>query len=235
MDKSDIQETLVSLYLRLNGYFVSGFIVHASRGAATEVDIIAVRFRNHREPQREVPCCPYLRIPPDCTDFIIGEVKGGRHNINFNSRFRTDQSAIRAVLERIGAFASGEIERLSREVPRVLEPEKVRNSKSFPSFAVCDGAAQLRFILFAPDQLRKEDDDRPYVFGSDLLAYARDCFRPKQQRVLCDVHYNYDLWGPQFTEIVRYFKDPSQSFHGGMRELYARYESELQIHRASST
>jgi hypothetical protein len=29
MKKHDLQETLVSLYLRLNGYFVSGFIVHA--------------------------------------------------------------------------------------------------------------------------------------------------------------------------------------------------------------
>ena len=38
MDWSDVQETLMSLYLRLNGYVVSGFIVHAQNGATTEMN-----------------------------------------------------------------------------------------------------------------------------------------------------------------------------------------------------
>lgn len=49
VDRSDIQETLVSLYLRLNGYFVSGFIVHAVYGVETELDVLAVRFPRHEE------------------------------------------------------------------------------------------------------------------------------------------------------------------------------------------
>jgi hypothetical protein len=52
VDRSDVQETLVSLYLRLNGYFVSGFIVHAQTGAKTEMDVLAVRFPNQRESSR---------------------------------------------------------------------------------------------------------------------------------------------------------------------------------------
>jgi hypothetical protein len=78
VEKSDIQETLVSLYLRLNGYFVSGFIVHASRGVGTEMDVLAVRFPKHQEPEREGQPCRYLAAPTDQIDFLLGEVKGGQ-------------------------------------------------------------------------------------------------------------------------------------------------------------
>ena len=42
MDKSDLQELLAALYLRLNGYFPSGFIAHAPVGNLTEIDILAL-------------------------------------------------------------------------------------------------------------------------------------------------------------------------------------------------
>ena len=76
-NKSDIQETLVSLYLRLNGYFVSGFIVHAPHQVGTELDVLAVRFPRYIEPEREVHGCEHLAIPSEKIDFIVGEVKGG--------------------------------------------------------------------------------------------------------------------------------------------------------------
>ena len=64
MDKSDIQDTLVSLYLRLNGYFVSGFIVHASSGVGTEIDVLAVRFPQHEEPSgRFSPATVWRSLP----------------------------------------------------------------------------------------------------------------------------------------------------------------------------
>ena len=84
LDKSDVQETLVSLYLRLNGYFVSGFIAHADYGVRTEMDVLAVRFPLHSEPEREVLPCDRLAVPNDEIDFIVGEVKGGTENVRFN-------------------------------------------------------------------------------------------------------------------------------------------------------
>lgn len=99
MNRSDVQETLVSLYLRLNGYFVSGFIVHAQKGAATEMDVLAVRFPSHQEPEREVQCCKHLAIPSNQIDFIVGEVKGGQGAVNFNARFRENLGAIKTVLQ----------------------------------------------------------------------------------------------------------------------------------------
>jgi len=127
VDKSDIQETLVALYLRLNGYFVSGFIVHATYGASTELDVLAVRFPRHEEPEREVEPCDRLAIPQDRIDFLVGEVKGGSNNVNFNARFRTDPNSIRTVLRRFGAFGNAEIDRICGAVPQLLEPHNVRS------------------------------------------------------------------------------------------------------------
>lgn len=89
----------MSLYLRLNGYSVSGFIVHAQKGATTEMDVLAVRFPCHQEPEREVQCCKHLAIPSNQIDFIVGEVKGGQGAVNFNARFRENLGAIKTVLQ----------------------------------------------------------------------------------------------------------------------------------------
>lgn len=229
MDKSDVQETLVSLYLRLNGYFVSGFIVHASYGAATELDVLAVRFPRHEEPEREVEPCDHLAIPLDCIDFLVGEVKGGSNNVNFNVRFRTDPNSIRAGLRRFGAFGDEEIERVSGAVPPLLEPQNVRQSSTFPGLTVApfgeagSQQAKLRFVPFAAEQQRSSGATRPYVFEDDLVAFVWKCFRPEHQRPRSDTRYNYDLWGPQFVKMVRYFKDPLRSAPGNIEDLYGVY------------
>lgn len=211
MNKSDIQETLVSLYLRLNGYFVSGFIVHAAQGAGTEMDILAVRFPRYSEPEREVqPCCHLGTF--DNIDFIVGEVKGGPGAINFNHRFRADPEIVRTVLRRFGAFADDEIDRVSGEVGSLLDPSKLNKASSFPELDVTlaheigDRQAKLRFVPFAAEQQRPPKHARPYIFQDDLLAFVWKCFRPECQRALCDVRYNFELWGPQYVQMVQYFK-----------------------------
>lgn len=229
MERSDVQEALVSLYLRLNGYFVSGFIAHEAWGVATEMDVLAVRFPRHREPEREVDPCERLAIPQDCIDFIVGEVKGGSKNVNFNARFRADSTSIGAVLRRFGAFNDTEIDRVCAAVPNLLDPQNVRRSATFPALDVSPIGAvgmkqvKLRFILFAAEQQRSCAGDRPYIFGDDLLAFAWKCFRPEHQRPRSDTRYNYDLWGPQYVTMVRYFKDISRLEPGSIEDLYREY------------
>jgi hypothetical protein len=108
VDKSDLQELLTALYLRLNRYLASGYIAHARVGNLTEIDIVAVRFPGHKEPEREVSPCKHLRPPSDRIDFLVGEVKGGQRNANFNPKFREQPDAIRKVLHRLGAFSDQE-------------------------------------------------------------------------------------------------------------------------------
>lgn len=224
MDKSDIQEALVLLYLRLNGYFASGFIVHDSQGCKTEMDVLAVRFARHREPEREVQPCPRLDVPLKHTDLIVGEVKGGTRNVNFNSRFREDPDSIRAVLNRFGTFDDGEIDSICARLPALLRPNEMRRARTCPALDVCGGTAKLRFVLFAPEQQKRPNDTRPYIFENDLVGFAWTCFRPQRRREMCDTSYNYALWGPLFEPIVRHFKDPELSSPGTIDDLYKRFE-----------
>ena len=230
MDKSDVQETLVSLYLRLNGYFVSSFIVHAPKGATTEMDVLAVRFPSHQEPEREVQCCRHLAIPLNQIDFIVGEVKGGQRGaVNFNVRFRENPGAIKTVLHRFGAFDEPEIFRVMAEVPELLEPTNVRKAETFPRLDVAlskqlgSGVGKLRFVPFAAEQERPKAHTRSYLFTDDLLEFVWLCFRPEQQRRLCDDRYNYELWGPQFAQMVQYFKDQNRHAPGTIKDLYQEY------------
>lgn len=223
MDKSDVQETLVSLYLRLNGYFESGFIVHAPRGVKTELDVLAIRFPKHKEPEREVQCCPHLSLPTNRIDFLVGEVKSGRARGNFNYRFRNDAEAIRTVLHRFGAFEEEEIARICTEIPSLLDPDKIRLSPTFPTLQVCNGTAQLRFVLFAPEQRRKDNSTRLHIFENDLLGFVRSCLRPETPRSRCDDRYDFKLWGSQFVKIVCYFKELNDSL--GEERIEAVYRA----------
>ena len=77
MTKSDVDEILVQLYLRLNGYFTSGFIVHSDDWgrARTEVDCIAVRHPHYREPERQIEPSEFLGANEGKIDLILCEVK----------------------------------------------------------------------------------------------------------------------------------------------------------------
>src|SRR5215469_582268 len=107
MKRHDLQEVVSSLYLRLNGYFTSGFIVHAPggdrAGNRTQLDALAVRLPYSSEPEREVLPSEYLQIPANMTDIVLCEVKGGREALQFNEALR-HVDAIRSVLRWIGAF-----------------------------------------------------------------------------------------------------------------------------------
>jgi hypothetical protein len=226
LEKSTIQETLVSLYLRLNGYFVSGFIVHAPRRVRTEMDVLGVRFPQHKEPEREVLPDYRLCIPAAHIDFVIGEVKGGPGNVNFNTCFRSDEGAIRTVMQRFGAFDDSEIDRVCRTVSDVLDPRRLRQSNSFPELEIslCEACgkqkAKLRFVPFAAEQRRAEKPNRPYVFEDDMLDFIWRCFRPIQQRDECDTRYDFGHWGTQFAELVKYFKDTARAEPGGIQDIY---------------
>lgn len=230
MDRSDVQETLTSLYLRLNGYFVSGFIVHAKDFSGTEMDVLAVRYPRHQEPEREIQCCARLCIPPNHVDFLVGEVKGGQGPVNFNVRFRGNPGSIRTVLRRFGAFEDAEIERVTAAVPALLDPTTLLRAMAFPEMDVATSprpavivTAKLRFIPFAAEQNRPQHRPRSYLFADNLIQFVWQCFRPDQRRPLCDDDYNYQLWGPQFTTMVQHFKDRGRDSPGTVEDLYRAY------------
>jgi len=231
MNRSDVQENLFSLYLRLNGYFVTGFIVHASDGSKTEMDTLAVRFPHHREPEREISPSRVLDISDSLVDFLVCEVKGGKEDINFNTSFRDDLEAITSVLNRLGAFTDEEISEFVPQIHDVLRPEEIQRSKTFPTINVPRINSRLRFLLVAPDQKRPTENQKPYIFGDDMISYIWGCFRPEVQRQHCDVRYNWNLWGEQYIKLVKYFKDKKRAEPGDIEGVY-NYFGLLVPHKA---
>lgn len=222
MDRSDIQESLFTLYLRLNGYFVTGFIVHASQGNRSELDDLAVRFPLQQEPDREIKHCPFLKTSDSQLDFLVCEVKGGLKNINFNESFRGNPTTITSVLQRIGAFSNGEISSLVPQIQGLLQPQAIQESQEFPAISIPCINARLRFILVAPDQTRSvSNKHKPYIYGDDMIAYIWQCFRPESPRQNCAVSYNKNLWGEQYRKFVDYFKDKNRPAPGNINDIYA--------------
>ena len=88
----DVQEALLHLYLRLNGYFVSGLILHSEvKGQnATELDAIAVRHKFQCEARREVE--PSKFLSPKKADVLICEVRVGPPM--FNKALRDPEARI---------------------------------------------------------------------------------------------------------------------------------------------
>lgn len=54
--KSHVQENLLNLYLRLNGFFITGFIVHSPELGKNraEIDALAIRLPYNDEPERVI-------------------------------------------------------------------------------------------------------------------------------------------------------------------------------------
>jgi len=92
MRKSEINEVLAKLYLRLNGYFTTGLIMHSPEWGQTrtEIDCLAIRHPHHRQSERLVDSAEFLSIKDGEVDIILCEVKSDSHNLMFNLPVRTD-------------------------------------------------------------------------------------------------------------------------------------------------
>jgi hypothetical protein len=224
MTHSDVQEMLFSLYLRLNGFFVTGFIVHGSWRNKTEMDALAVRFPHHREPEREIGTSQALDISDSVLDFLVCEVKGGIKPINFNPNFRNDPDAIMSVLNRIGAFSEQETRDLVPSIKDALRPECIQRSQGYPTIPIASHNSRLRFILVAPEQTRRPQKPRSYIYGDDMISYIWNCFRPGDQRERCADRYNFELWRGELTRLVNYFKDRERSEPGQINSIYNYFD-----------
>ena len=220
MKESGIHEALASLYLRLNGYFTSGLIVHApedSGSTRTEVDVLAVRFPQNTEPEREVEPSPYLEVSTDHIDFIISEVKGGKKRLQFNAPLRQPQS-IRAVLRWMGAFTPAEIDRLQADLLTLMQPREQAEPSHFIEVPGPHGT-RIRAILFGMDRGMPKRNQPKYIPGTELMGFIWNCMRPEQPRPLSQTTYDFQLWGSLYEPVVRYFKSDGRHVPGSVRDL----------------
>jgi hypothetical protein len=218
MTKAEAQEALVTLYLRLNGYFTSGFIVHSPVFGAnqTELDVLAVRFPFNAEPVRDVGVAAELGSWKAGIDFIIGEVKSRGQQLQFNDALRNSREAVSTILRWWGHLSDDECNQLIEPVLEILAP---RPSEPSAPTVTCPRHARVRAILFSPERNGRRENQAWFIPGSPIFSFIWQCFRPPQPRPECTTTYDFGRWGRELEPIVRYFKDEARTEPGEFSTL----------------
>ena len=232
-ERSDIQEALLHLYLRLNGYFVSAFIVHSSEHGrnTTQVDALAVRHPFNRESNREIGFSPFLN--PKGTDLLVCEVKSRNQTLQFNKSFREDDTAIQSVLGWAGLFDEKETIRVARDLKLLLQP--LTPARKAEIGVPGAGEIIVRPLLCSPEVCSRRDNQRWFLCGSEMFSYIAECLNPKTQRDSCSVRYDINLWGSSLAPLVRYFKKLQPGDHGGIVDLYEFLSEQAQTDACKKT
>lgn len=220
MDKGQLQEALVTLYLRLNGYFTSGFIVHSPIPGrnVTELDVLAVRFPHNAEPERAVEVAGELDSSADLIDFVIGEVKSYGEQLQFNDALRGSAATVASILRWWGFLTAEEVTALVEPVAGILAPHP--GAVTAPTI-LGPRNARVRAILFSPETNARRNNQPWFIPGPPIFAHIWRCLRPPAPRAACATTYDFGTWGRELEPIVRYFKDPLRQDAGGFHELIA--------------
>lgn len=206
--RSDLQERLVALFLRLNGYTTTGLIIHSEKekSVSSEIDLIGVRFNYHKQPDRIIDCCASLDIPTNTfIDIIIAEVKGGNAPLQFNDSLKSNESNVLKLFRWLGTSTDQNTELISKEFFNRIQVKQLYSSESFESIQ-CENIS-YRPILFAPDRPDPRLNQPKFINGKIMLEYCWECFRPLEKRSTCNTDYSITNWGEQFQDLIAFFKD----------------------------
>jgi hypothetical protein len=217
--KSKVQERLVLLYLRLNGFFISGFIAHSpvQNQALTEIDALAVRMPHSAEPEREVGPHELLDLSSEHTDLVICEAKSRGGQLCFNQALTAEPHAAAKVLRWSGLFLETEVPALATNLQRVLAPRPLPSDA--PPTIIGPREARVRCLLFSLERNARHPNQAWFITGTEVFDYVHRCLSPSEPRASCSTSYDFGLWGDG-EPIVRYFKERRGQSPGDMNQLY---------------
>ena len=219
--QSNLQENLLNLYLRLNGYFVTGFIAHSPEWGKNraEIDALALRHPYHSEPERSVEPSAYIQTSSEIIDLVICEVKSKGQQLQFNESFRDSVEAIGSVLRWSGLFFEDEIIELANSLSKIMQPRE-KSVQEIPCL-IGPRNAQIRLFLCSPERWEKKENQPWFIPGSEIFSYLRGCFNPEKKRDACSTRYDFSSWGEIYEPIVRYIKEKEDDqVLGNMEDLY---------------
>lgn len=217
-NRSRVQEALLHLYLRLNGYFVSSLIVHSKEYGKidAQIDAVAVRHPLHRQPERQVGPSPFLH--PTGTDLLICEVKSYGQQLQFNEPLREDAAVIQSALRWAGLFDEEETTRVGRELQSILQPSTPADKGETGIPGV--GGVTVRPLLCSPEQRHSRPNQPWFACGEEIFSYIAKCVNPATQRKDCSTRYDITAWGLSLTPTIKYFKQRPAGDAGEMKDLY---------------
>ena len=218
-DQSKIQEDLVSLYLRLNGFFVSPFLVHSSVHGRnkTELDALALRLPFNSEPERQIGPDPLLDLSSNFIELLLCEVKSNGQQLRFNEALTEDPGAIATAIRWSGLFDESETTYVSNEL--ALAFKKTPGELDRPVTVEGPRGTRVRAMIFSPERSTRRTNQLWFVHGQQLMNYIWKCLAPLVPRSSCATTYDLQLWG-RHEPIVRYFKQVGSNGPGTIKALY---------------
>jgi hypothetical protein len=219
LSKGEVQELLVMLYLRLNGYVTTGFIVHSPEKGRnrTEIDVLGVRFPHNTEPERQVTAAGELSPSASTTDVVLVEVKSKGRELQFNAALRTSVESIRSVLRWVGLYTEAEIVGLAEKLVVALDPKG--SATEGPPSIEAPRRTRIRGLLCSPERFSRAPSDVWFISGEQIFEHISKCLHPTERRGGCAVSYDFGLWGPGLEPLVRFFKSRKRQGRGDVEEL----------------
>jgi len=229
-EKSNVQENLVKLYLRLNGYFTTGCIIHSSENKInSEIDNISIRFPKHNQNDTEHNSSEYLSVSKNI-DIIISEVKSKGVKLQFNKSLyeKNCNQNWSKLLSWIGIFNISQIDKISAEIIELIKPTQNSNLKDFRSIENIKtdfGLVNLRTVLFSPEKISQNSSDK-IINWTEINNFIWLCLCPKEERINCGTKYDLTAWGSEFDYIVKVYKSrqKEQNELKNIDELYSEIE-----------
>lgn len=219
MTKPDVDEILTQLYLRLNGYFTSGLILHSPTWGQnrTELDCLAIRLQYHRQQDRIIASSNFLNLNDGEIDLLFCEVKHNPEHLNFNDSLKTDEEAVKNALRWIGLFREDELDAiLDNLIPLFQDDTSREQMKTGFEYKNC----RIRSLLCSPP-LSEYDEDKWCLIGTEICEYIDNCFNPSEIRDSCSTRYNFHQWGYPFSQVVEIFKDEEIDGPSNVQEIYS--------------
>ena len=239
-EKSTIQEQLATLYLRLNGYFTTGYIIHTrEKKIAGELDIIAVRFPLHNQADTDHNSSPFLEVPSNI-DIIIAEVKSLGQPLQFNDCIRQQETLEpqQKILRWTGILREEQINNIAIELNALVQTQENSKLQTFRKTNIIHtnfGEAVIRPILFSPERINMNNADK-FINWTELNDFIWLCLCPSEVREECGTRYDFTAWGQGFSEIVQAYKvrQESQIKFESINELYQAIEENRLKHVAAT-
>jgi hypothetical protein len=188
--RAHVLETLVELYLRLNGYFsIRNYLQHrvAGFGLETESDLLAIRMAHQEEvlgDGRRQPNDITLILPPEMAaiDCIIAEVK--EPSVEFNAPIRRPDGSrlIEALLRMFGILPENAFDKGGAGRQVAADLHSLVNSDFWPEIPRRDAiehSASFRMLVFAP-QTARHANERKYIDLQHVLDFVRSRMRPDE-------------------------------------------------------
>jgi hypothetical protein len=201
---TDLPELITTLYLRLNGFFTSGLVLHSEVWGQDngDVDCLAVWHPFHDQSEREVAPDPFLELGVR-RELLLCEVKSSTAALSFNDRLRSAPRALDSALRWSGLIPSEQLkETVDRLLPLLQDGVSVDEVRAGVEL---DGV-RIRALLCCPGCDSEPERPRWCIRGAAMLDYINRCLNPRAPREKCSTRYSFKLWGGFLAPLVEYVK-----------------------------